>query len=280
MSRDKSKDKHRERVQAKMDKGVRAAEIYNGIYEQQKKSERRHRRHSTAASKAEQRANQLKTVKERLIQSVAIPWIYAVVIFIVASVLFSPFLGMVIDFHKENYSKSIPDFSSASREVTETFTGSDVKDGYVTLSDITKPEINENYAVITCKLAGLDNTKIFFGESLVGLSKGVVQLEDSSLPGEGGVVSLYGYGATAFSGLKKLTKDDEITVTTNYGVYTYKVTESREAPEDEKATLLKASGNEEKLVLFTEMTSSIIEEPSENMYYVVAKKTSGPLLMQ
>lgn len=279
MSKDKSKNAHKQRVQEKMDKAVRAAEIYNGIYEQKEMARRRRHRHQTAASKAEQRANQLQTVKEHLIQSVAMPWVYAVVIFVVASVLFSPFLGMVINFHKENYSKSKPDFS-VSGEVTETFTGSDVRDGYVTLSEISRPETNENYAVINCKLAGLDNTKIYFGKSLTGLSRGVTQLEDSSLPGEGGVVTIYGYNSTFFGGLKQLTKDDEIVITTNYGVYTYKVTECLEAPVEEKSVILKSSGNKEKLVLFTELSSGVIEEPSDNMYYVCAEKMSGPLLMQ
>lgn len=99
------------------------------------------------------------------------------------------------------------------------FVPGDAQTGQVKL-----PEINayQQYGIIECIDAGL-KADVYYGLNRINLRKGAASSSQSAIPGQGDTINVAGYNKTAFKSLKYVEKGDEITFTTNYGVYRYQV---------------------------------------------------------
>ena len=86
-----------------------------------------------------------------------------------------------------------------------------------------RPAFGEKYATI--KIPKIDkNLPVYFGDSLDVLKEGVGHSSASYFPGEGRSIVYMGHNSPkVFRRLGELQKGDEITVTTAYGEYKYKV---------------------------------------------------------
>ena len=85
------------------------------------------------------------------------------------------------------------------------------------------PEYGSKYATI--EIPNIDvNLPVYFGETLEILKNGVGHSSGSYFPGEGGSIVYMGHNSKKiFRRFSELQRGDEITVTTNYGKYKYKI---------------------------------------------------------
>lgn len=88
---------------------------------------------------------------------------------------------------------------------------------------INYPEYGTQYATI--EIPKIDvNLPVYFGDTLEILKKGVGHSSGSYFPGEGGSIVYMGHNSrNVFRRFSELQIGNEITVTTSYGVYKYKI---------------------------------------------------------
>ena len=85
------------------------------------------------------------------------------------------------------------------------------------------PEYGTQYATIKIPRINVD-LPVYFGDTLEVLKKGVGHSSGSYFPGEGGSIIYMGHNSkNMFRRFSELQLGDEITVTTSYGEYTYKI---------------------------------------------------------
>lgn len=95
---------------------------------------------------------------------------------------------------------------------------------YETEREIIRPEYGEFFAVMKIDAINLEEA-IIHGDSEKELAKGVAHYAGSTLPGEGGNVVLSGHRETVFWPLKDIEIGDEVKIETQYGTYTYVVSD-------------------------------------------------------
>ena len=85
------------------------------------------------------------------------------------------------------------------------------------------PEYGSKYATI--EIPNIDvNLPVYLGETVEILKNGVGHSSGSYFPGEGGSIVYMGHNSKKiFRRFSELQRGDEITVTTNYGKYKYKI---------------------------------------------------------
>lgn len=121
-------------------------------------------------------------------------------------------------------------------------------------------DYGDKIAVITSDDFSL-NCSVYYGSNRITMSNGSGFHAKSDMIG-GGTSMISGYLQTCFSGLEHCEKGDIITLTTNYGVYSYRVNEVKYI-EDGKTAFDKTDSN--RLVLRA-LTSDFSQHSGESLY--------------
>lgn len=136
-----------------------------------------------------------------------------------------------------------------------------------------RPVSGDNYGTITCEVKGL-NAPLYYGDSDDILLKGAGQSELSYCPGEGKDIVVGGHDTTFFAPLKNIVKDDVITISAKYGVFTYKV---------DQVNIIDGSdfnieSSAERLILYTcyPFGENNVARTQKAVY--VCSKLSGPVI--
>ena len=124
-----------------------------------------------------------------------------------------------------------------------------VSNGSMDLSEILKPELDTQYATITCESIELE-VPLYYGDSETSLGNGAGQYAKSGFPGEGEPILISGHDATFFAPLEKIEAGDTVTISTLYGNYDYKVTGTRVADKTD-TTAYNLEQKKEELILYT-----------------------------
>lgn len=144
--------------------------------------------------------------------------------------------------------------------------------GVQTDGKASKPSDISKFGEIICENAGL-KADAYYGINRVSLRNGAGVSSEAALPGDNGVVNVYGYASDSFKALKYVEAGDIITFETGWGVYYYEVTDvstSEEAPvltADQGLVLASAKNNDAfscfddaKLYVVAELISEASEE--------------------
>ena len=145
-------------------------------------------------------------------------------------------------------------------------------------SRIVYPKYGEQFGTIEIGSLGLLQN-LFFGDSANNLSRGVAQFAGSSFPGEGSTCLIAGHNTEAMFGrLSEVLEGDEVKITTNYGVYVYKVTRMETVFLDKAEEAAKLDSNVENLVLYTCYPFNSLGDYSQR-YFVYCEYVSGPKVL-
>lgn len=137
---------------------------------------------------------------------------------------------------------------------------------------INYPNYGQVWANLTIPTLSV-NAIVYHGDSLDLLNRGIGHYTGSYFPGEGGTILLAAHNSKEhFKGLPQLKKNDQIIIETQYGIYTYEVTDQKimKATELEK---LNIQSKEEELILYTCYPVDTIGYKSKR--YVVYAKLVG-----
>lgn len=137
-----------------------------------------------------------------------------------------------------------------------------------------KIAIGQSYGWISSEDFALD-AYIYYGDDDKTLEQGVGQYTDSGLPGYGKTILLCGHDTTFFKGLKDAEVGDMVNIRTQYGAYSYRITETAvTTADDAEAARLDAPG--EQLVLYTCYPFGETTTERAQRYFVYCEKISGP----
>ncbi len=141
-------------------------------------------------------------------------------------------------------------------------------------NDIVFPPRGALYAKLKIDRIALE-TDIYYDDSDEALSRGGVgQYYGSRIPGYGSPILICGHNNGKFNALQHVQVGDVVTVTTNYGIYEYKVRElAIKKASDESAINLQKE--EEELILYTCYPFYMLGLTNDR-YFVYADKISGP----
>ncbi len=148
--------------------------------------------------------------------------------------------------------------------------------GSVRASDITFPRFGDRYGKIV-----IDGTRVeadlFFGDSKDILKRGSGQYIGSVFPGTGGTTLVSAHCTRHFKYLRDAKVGGTVTVTTNYGVYKYKIkwVGIKEITDSNFYNLERTDDN---IVMYTCYPFETVGF-KRNRYVVYADKISGPTVL-
>jgi sortase A len=139
--------------------------------------------------------------------------------------------------------------------------------------DVVMPTYGTHYAQIEIPSMSV-SANLYFGDSSAVLKKGVGQYIGSSIPGYGRPLLIGGHNNGAFNVLQHIKTGDIVTITTNYGIYRYKITGTKIADQSDK-TAYNLSQKKEQLILYTCYPFNTLGLTTKR-YFVFGDKISGP----
>ncbi len=165
--------------------------------------------------------------------------------------------------------------SSFSDELSDAFVGSDISGKTVDASKVEYPATNSKFAELYCERINLE-VSVYCGDSENCLKFGAGIPSYGNIPGFNKTVLVSGHNATFFAPLKDVQVGDRFVFTTNYGVYTYEVSELevKKAKAFDPSILNNSDG--EKLILYTCYPFSFIGGATKERLFVHCNLVSGP----
>lgn len=155
-----------------------------------------------------------------------------------------------------------------NNDISKDHSGETFSEGEVVI-----PTFGEQYAVL--EIDAIDLTvPVYWGSNAELLELGAVQSTSSTAAGSGGNVVIDAHVNTFFNELHKAAVGDTVTLYTQYGKFTYEVSEIIEFNANDKKYVLPAK--EEKLTLYTcemqvfgssEKRTGVVCKPVEMLYY-------------
>lgn len=130
-----------------------------------------------------------------------------------------------------------------------------------------------HFAQLECSRIGLD-CPVYYGANRVCLRAGAAASTAYGLPGYGKSTVVTGYNTTCFRNLGQLKKGDMINLSTNWGHFSYRVTDKQVLTSD--ATVNVSVVEKEKLILFCAYPQSPFGNLENRRLYVFCEKASGP----
>lgn len=114
--------------------------------------------------------------------------------------------------------------------------------------EVIRPSFGERFANLSSEKLELD-IPVYWGSNSELFERGACQASNSVLIGETGNAVISAHVNTFFSELDKLSEGDKIEITTNYGIFTYEVSEKIEFKKSNKKYVTPR--DEEVLTLYT-----------------------------
>ncbi len=136
-----------------------------------------------------------------------------------------------------------------------------------------KPTVGSRYGKIVCTEIGLE-APLYYGDNETILEKGAGQYSLSGMPGEGRSILIGGHDMTFFKPIENIEKNQTIEIETTYGLYKYKVRETKvlEAADPD----LYPQEEKETLVLYTCYPFGLLLGDRSQRFVVYCDKISGP----
>ena len=203
-----------------------------------------------------------------------LPLVFLILAYLLIYLLFSP----IIDIGVSVFNMATLSAEVGTNEIRDTFKGSSVFSGVVNANDITFPKYSESFGRVEIETLGTD-LPLIFGDSNYQLSRGLCQYMGSSFPGTGSTVLIGGHNSSFLYNLKNIKVGDSIKITTNYGVFVYRVSGTAVKNNDDK-TAYNLGEKRENLVLYTCYYGGGSLGVSSKRFFVYADFLSGPVVKQ
>lgn len=181
----------------------------------------------------------------------------------------------LIDSVNANFIKTQPIYVQDEEGYSPTTVKANKQPKTIGLSNVTYPKYAEQYGQLQCKTLKID-APVYWGDRSHLLATGAGSYNGALIPGMGGTILIGAHDTTYFADLEKVKKGDEFTFTTEYGIYTYKVTETKIYDEGSYDEAYDLSASKEQLVLYTCYPFGKLNGTKKQRMFVYLDKTKGP----
>ncbi|MEG0315211.1 MAG: class D sortase [Erysipelotrichaceae bacterium] len=177
-------------------------------------------------------------------------------------------------------------YNTIANEYEPTFTdrtvnlydGSNGKsDGVLYLKDVKMPSYGDLFGKIEMPSINLD-VKLFYGDSEETLLDGAGMFQGSILPGFDRTILIAGHTIPYFQEFGNINKGDEITLSTHYGIFKYKVANMKVGKFNDSSMYDLEQKKKEQLILYTCYPLDGIGFKQERLF-IYADKISGPTIL-
>lgn len=218
--------------------------------------------------------NKPKHSTKRLLAYIYVPIIFCCVGCGLLYLIFLPIIATASSTLSLITSNSITAFDSG---ITDIFKGSSYSGETVDCSDIKIPTENTRYANLICGRINL-NVPVYYGDNDVCLHYGAGQFLGSMLPGFGSPTLIAGHNSTFFAPLKNAKNGDNFDLITNYGIYTYRVSEIKIMNKNlfDKSIL---SQKNNQLILYTCYPFTPVSGVRTDRLFLFCEMVSGPMVV-
>ena len=209
------------------------------------------------------------------------PLIFMIIGYVIAAIVFSPFIDVIQAAGSLVISRDGPTFSFELYSVFDA-DAAGVRDErgverIVHVSEIDIPRYGSHYAELRNRRIGL-SVPVYFGDSYEILRFGVGHSDGSRLPGFGGTILLAGHNTTHFLPFQDIIVGDVVELQTNYGHFEYEVVEVEVFHVDDAIYSFDVGQTEhELLVMYTCYPFDVIGLTNYRLF-VFAQKISGPVI--
>lgn len=221
----------------------------------------------------------MKHKTKRLMAYIYMPLIFTIIGYGFMYLLIAPYLDSIINIGSAVMVQKAPAFHTQLDSIYEK-PPVDVNEQPDTISEqsVVWPKYGEQYGELRCERIQLD-TPVYFGDNNDILREGAGQYIGTFLPGYNRLILLAGHNTTCFKPLQNVEQGDVFTFTTNYGVYQYKVTETRIADHND-TTAYDLLMEEEMLVMYTCYPFETLAGTKTDRFFVYAEKIAGPVVTE
>ncbi len=212
----------------------------------------------------------------RLMAYVYMPLIFSLLGYVVIAIAASPQINMLQSIGGMIIANNVPSFNTDLKSAFEPAQQEDNKDT-IDKSTVTFPDRGTHYANITCEKIGL-NAPVYFDDTNAILRVGVGNYPGSFIPGYGRTILLSAHNTSFFKPLQNIEVGDIVIITTNYGVYEYKVNKTEVIDKDVANSRMNEwlSSTQEQLIMYTCYPFHFLSTTKTDRWFVYADKISGP----
>ena len=213
-----------------------------------------------------------RKIKRRLAY-IYYPLLFAVAGILLARLVFGAIVPNYTDYQMMAFG-SAPAFSERLDQKSFVAYDGEQQESIKNTKEVSLPVYNQQYAEIRSTALQIE-APVFWGDGDLILRSGVGTYMASSLPGYGTSIVMSAHNTTYFKGLENAKQGDEITVTTTYGSYVYKVSSTKVLKADDSSAIDYFS-DEEQLVLYTCYPFEPLAGVSDQRLFVYCDKIAGP----
>lgn len=220
----------------------------------------------------------MKHKVKKLMAYIYMPLIFTVIGYGILYIAAAPVFELLYNIGSMIMVQEIPDFQTNLENIYSVPVVSvNQQSDTIPVSDVQWPLFGQQYGELTCERIEL-SSPVYFGDNNDILRVGTGQYIGSFIPGYGRVILLCAHNTTFFKPLQYVKVGDVFTFKTSYGVYQYKVTETRIADHQDSSAydLLK---EEEQLILYTCYPFETLAGTKTDRLFVYADKIAGPTVV-
>lgn len=205
-----------------------------------------------------------------------IPIIMGVIVVVIGGLFLSRF-GDLLDSMQANFINTQPLYHSKEMVYQPASVKANEQGKNINLSKISYPRYSEQYGQLKCQELNVD-APVFFGDRGEYLEKGAGTYSGSAIPGQGKTILIGAHDTTFFKGLEKVKKGQTFTFTTTYGVYEYKVRETKVYHDGDYEKGYDLKEHTEQLVLYTCYPFGKLNGKKTDRLFVYLDKIAGPAI--
>jgi sortase A len=215
-------------------------------------------------------------IKKRAMVYLYLPLLFCIIGYVILYSAFASIVMPMVSSLNLIISENQPNHASRVASIFEQKDTDDLNAETVEEKTVQMPVYGTHYARLEIPSYSI-KTDLYFGDSSAVLKKGVGQYLGSSIPGYGKPLLISGHNNGAFGGLQFVKDNDIVVITTNYGIYKYKVTGTKIADHNDKSAY-NLSQDKEQLILYTCYPFNTLGLTSKR-YFVYGEKVSGPRIV-
>ena len=211
--------------------------------------------------------------EKKIMALVLVPLSFTLGCYLVLALLLSPVLDPLFSIYSLVTSDSV-----VSEDSEDLYANKLVPSETIKASDIKQPKYGDLFAKINIDKVNF-HANLYYGDGTLQLRSGVGLYTGSFLPGFNRTSLIAGHCVPYFECLGDVASGDSISVSTHYGDFEYKITETKILQADDPSAFDLQQTEKEQLILYTCYPFELIGYKSQRLF-VYADKVSGPTILE
>lgn len=215
--------------------------------------------------------------KQRKIMALfLVPLSFTFICYLTLYLLISPIIDPLLSIYSlisSDYAPSLNDENS-----TDLYANKLVASDTIKASEIVQPTYGDLFGKLTIDAVNI-KVNLYYGDGHDQLRNGVGLFSGSFLPGFNRTALIAGHSIPFFEPLGEIKIGDIINISTHYGDFEYKITNTKIADANDSSNYDLEQQDKEEIILYTCYPFEIIGYKSQRLF-VYADKISGPTIME